>query len=172
MKPTSKRTVYGFLGVGALFLIPALFSAQAILGTHAGFGLMSLVPKPNGVATLVVMSICGALIAAMPFGLLFGIAMPGHSTRQRLLFAAGPALLLLAFSVWINPDSEFFPHWFVRIMDIACFVSLFFVFAMWGARIGGASQAPVRLWPAAGFALLALAYYFSPQVYYSYIYAV
>ena len=168
----SKLPIFAALIFGAALLLPALFTAQTFLGAHAGFGLLSLLPKQSGMVALILMSVCGALIAALPFGLLFGVSVPQHSATQVLLFAAVPALFLLGFSVWVSPEAKFYPLWFVRLLDTLLFVSLFFAFARLGACLAGRRDISIRRWPAITFAVLATAYHFSPQVYYSYFYVV
>jgi 4-amino-4-deoxy-L-arabinose transferase-like glycosyltransferase len=63
------------------------------------------------------------------------------------------------------------PIWSVRVSDALLFTILCPFFAALGARLGSRAASPLltRL-ASAVFGLLAVIYYFGPQVYYGYIY--
>ena len=111
-----------------MLLVPALFMAQVFWGTELGFGVFSLIRPHNGSVAIGVMSLCGALAAAVPFGLLFGLAAPHHSKWVSAGFALAPALILFVFSAWFD-QAALVSLWLARVSDVVLFTGLFVGFA-------------------------------------------
>jgi hypothetical protein len=125
--------------LGITFLTPALFMAQVFWGVHLSFALFSIF-SPNGIVALLLQSISGAIVAAVPFGVLFGLASPTHSWRNATIFAVVPAALIYCFSIWVtiwdSPMSPPHPHLYAQAADALLFIIFFPLFAFIGARLG------------------------------------
>ncbi len=153
--------------LGVIFITPALFMSQVFGGPHVTFAVFHSL---SGVVTIGLTSLMGALIAAAPFGVLFGLLTPDPVIRNATLFALPPVLLIFAFGVWVAPPPE--QLWWSRIVDAVWFLLLFPSFAAVGARLCSSSLVPWRpIWTAMAFAALGVLYYFGPYFYLRYVYA-
>jgi len=151
--------------VGVLALAAAFFMARAFWGTFAAFYLW---PR-GGVSGLIVHSFIEALVGSLPFGLLFGLVAPNCTAVNATFFAALAASLLVAFVAWAGFLSG--PTWWVTPLGALFFVPLFAIFAMLATRFVPATSSRVRAIAAVAFLLLAVFYYFGPQLYFSYVFA-
>lgn len=161
--------------LGSILLTPALFMSQIFWGVHLSFALFSIFSPPNGVIALFLQSILGAIVAAVPFGILFGLASPNHTWRNATIFAFLPAALIYCFSIWVAvSDSPMSPphlHMYVQAADALLFITFFPLFAFIGARLGPHPQPrPQKGLAVAIFGTLSVVYYFGFHVYYQYIY--
>jgi hypothetical protein len=163
---TSRPIAMSGYFVGVLALAAAFFMARAFWGTFTAFYLW---PTGRGVSGLIVHSFIGALVGSLPFGLLFGLVVSSRTAVNATLFAAFAAGLLVAFVAWAGFLSG--PTWWVAPLDALFFVPLFAIFATLATRFVPATSSHVRAIAAAAFLLLAVFYYFGPQLYYSYVYA-
>jgi hypothetical protein len=77
ISPRKARIALFVLGMVAL--TPALFMAQVFWGVHLAFALFSIFSPPDAVVGFFVLSFSGAASAALPFGILFGLASPDHT---------------------------------------------------------------------------------------------
>jgi hypothetical protein len=160
---------------GMLILTPALFMAQVFWGVYLAFAVLSAFSPPSAAVVFFLLSLSGAVSAALPFGVLFGIASPAHARRNAVLFAAIPAVLVFGFgvwvSVWVSPLPLNHPIWSVRASDALLFAILFPFFAALGARLGSRRSSVLRFRLASVmFCLVAAGYAFVPQFYYRYVY--
>lgn len=175
MHISSRQTQISLFLLGVTSLTPALFMAQVFWGVHLSFALFSIFPPLNGIVALLLQSISGAIVAAVPFGILFGLASPTHAWRNATIFAVVPAALIYCFSIWVTVwDSPMSPphlHWYVQATDALLFITFFPLFAFIGARLGPhpASQLLKSL-AVVIFGTLSVVYYFGFSVYYQYIY--
>ena len=175
MPISTRQKQIGIFLLGVTLLTPALFMAQIFWGVHISFALFSLIPPYNGLVALLTQSILGAIVAAVPFGILFGLAVPTHTRRSAIIFALVPAAAIYGFSIWVavfyHPIPLTHPHWLLRASDTLLFIVLFPLFAYIGARMG---LHPKYRWQKGAslflFGVLALAYYFGFSVYFAYIY--
>jgi hypothetical protein len=159
------RAICGYV-IGVLALAAAFFMARAFWGTFTAFYLW---PKGGGVSGLIFHSFIGALVGSLPFGVLFGLVVSSRTAVNATLFAALAAGLLVAFIAWAGFLSG--PTWWVAPLDALFFVPLFAIFATLATRFFPATSSHARTIAAAAFLLLAVFYYFGPQLYYSYLYA-
>ena len=97
---TRQKQISIFL-LGVVLLTPALFMAQIFWGVHLSFALFSVFPPYNGLVALLTISILGAIVAAVPFGILFGLAAPTHTRRSAIIFALVSAIAIYGFSIWV-----------------------------------------------------------------------
>lgn len=152
--------------VGVVVLAAAFSMSRVFWGVFAAFYLW---PQPYGVAGLVAHSFIGAIVGALPFGLLFGLAVSNRTANNAALFAALAVGLLVGFAAWLGFLTG--PTWWVTPLDALFFVLLFAISATLVARVAPASSSHVRAIAAVAFLLLAVFFYFGPQLYYSYLYA-
>jgi hypothetical protein len=150
--------------------------AQIFWGVQLAFALFRIVSPPSGFVALFVLSLSGALSAALPFGVLFGLAHPLHRLRTAVLFATIPALLVLGSAVWVgvwvHPLPSEHHSWPVRLSDAALFAALFPLFAALGARLSPRGHSLLYARLATGtFPVLVGVYYLGFDVYYRYIHA-
>ena len=157
----------------ALFLLGILLLAPALLMAQAFWNVMLSFPFPHSLNPLVFLfsiSLTGALIAALPFGVLFGVVSTPHQWRIAVLFAAIPAASIFCFSAWVN-ELHSPLHWWLRTSDALFFTVLFPLFSGLGARVGSSGDSELRMRLASGmFALFAVLYYFGPELYFRYFY--
>jgi hypothetical protein len=163
--PTRTTTISVYF-VGVIALTAAFFMARTTWGVMAAFYLW---PQPLGVTGLVAHSFIGALVGALPFGALYGLVVSSRTARNAALFAALAAALIVGFVAWYGFLTG--PAWWVTPLDALFFVLLFAISATLVARVAPASSSRVRTIAAVVFLLLAVFYYFGPQLYYSYHYA-
>jgi len=150
--------------VGVPALAVAFFMAQGFWGVFPAFYLW---PR-GGVSGLIVHSFIGSLVGSLPFGLLFGLVVSNRTAVNATFFAALAAGLLVAFVAWAGSLSD--PTWWVTPLEVLFFVPLFAIFATLATRLVPATTSHVRAIAAVAFLLLAVFYYFGPQLYYSYVY--
>ena len=162
---TSRPLAISGYVVGVLALAAAFSMARAFWGTFPAFYLW---PK-GGVSGVIVHSFIGALVGSLPFGLLFGLVVPSRTAVNATFFAALAAGLLVAFVAWAGFLSG--PTWWVTPLDALFFIPLFAIFATLATRFVPATTSYVRAIAALAFLLLAVFYYFGPQLYFSYVYA-
>jgi hypothetical protein len=162
----SRPVVLSVYFVGVIALTAAFSTARTIWGVFAAFYLW---PQPHGVTGLLAHSLIGALVGALPFGALYGFVVPSRTAYHAALFASLAAGLLVGFVAWLGFLTG--PTWWVTPLDAIFFVLLFTISASFIARVAPTSSSHVRIIAAAVFLLLAVFYYFGPQLYYSYRYA-
>jgi hypothetical protein len=175
MHISSRQTQISPFLLGTILLAPALFMSQKFWGVQLSFALFSIFSPPNGFVALFLQSILGAIIAAVTFGILFGLASPTHTWRNATIFALLPAALIYCFSIWVTAtDSSMSAahlHWYVQAADILLFIIFFPLFAFIGARLGPHPKPRLQKGLSVTiFGALSLIYYFCFSVYYQYIY--
>lgn len=152
--------------VGVIALAAAFSTARTFWGVFAAFYLW---PQPHGITGLVAHSFIGALVGALPFGVLYGFVVSSRTTYCSALFASLSAGLLVGFVAWLGFLTG--PTWWVTPLDAIFFVLLFSISASLVARAAPTSSSHVRILAATAFLLLAVFYHFGPQIYYAYYYA-
>jgi hypothetical protein len=153
---------------GIVLLTPALFMSQVFWGPKASFPFMSMLGVRGGVAAISLLGFCEALVAALPFGILFGCLQQSPSLWRSVLFSLISAALIFAFAVWDGYLAA--PLWWTSVSDVLLFVLLFCFFSLVGSAIRRAVPAMHYAYPATAFLVLALFYTIGPHLYLRYVY--
>ena len=165
--PKLNLQVLGWMA-GIVLLTPALFMSQAFWGPEASFPLMSMLGVRGGVAAIALMGFCEALVAALPFGILFGCLHQSLNLRRSVLFSLIPAALIFAFAAWAGYLAA--PLWWTSVTDVLLFVLLFCFFSLVGSTIRRAVPTMHYAYPAVAFLVLAISYTIGPHLYLRYAY--
>lgn len=155
-------------GAGIVLLIPALFMSQVFWGPQASLPLMSKVGLRGGSVAVALMSFSEALVAALPFGVLFGCLQQSPSLGRSALFAFIPAAFIFSLAVWEGYVAD--QLWWTLVTDVIFFILLFHIFSLVGGAIRRAVPAMHYSYPAVAFLVLALFYAIGPHLYLRYVY--
>ena len=162
--PTLTQTI-AIYAVGTFVLAAAFSMARAFWGVHATFYLF---PSVHGVSGIVMFSVVGALIGAVPFGVLFGLLVSGRAAYHAAFFSLAAGSLLVAFVAGLGLLRG--STWWVTLLDAILFVVFFTSFATLAQRIAPPLNLGARVVVVATFLLLAAFFYFGPLLYISYAY--
>ena len=158
-----KTVLFYTLGICALSA-----ASLAAITTWGVFTAFYLLPSARGVSALVFQSFIGALVAAIPFGLLFGLLVARRTAVKAALVAFVASSIIVGFVAWVGLLVR--PTWWVTPLDALFFVALFPLFASFSHRLTPTPSAAVRNTAATTFMVLAALYYFGPILYFSYAY--
>ena len=158
-----KTVLFYALGIFALTA-----ASSAAITTWGVFTAFYFFPGVRGVSALVIHSFIGALVAAIPFGLLFGLVVARRTAIQAALVAFVASSIIVGFVAWVGLLVR--PTWWVTPLDAFLFVAMLPLFAAFSHRLIPTPSAAVRTIAATTFILLAALYYFGPILYFSYAY--
>jgi hypothetical protein len=117
-----------FYVAGVFVLAFALPSARSFLGSSVAFFFLQ---NAHGVLSVVFLKFMGNLVAALPFGLLYGYIISKHTAKSAALFASVAVAFVVWFQVWIGIDSR---HWWGTLLDAFFFIVFFSLFAAFTNR--------------------------------------
>jgi hypothetical protein len=149
---------------GVLVLAFALPSVRNFLGSSVAFLFLQ---NANGVLSIVFLKFMGNLVAALPFGLLYGYIVSRHTKISAALFASVATAFVIWFQVWIGIEFRF---WWGALLDALFFIVFFSLFAALTNRVATSPSPHGRTIAAATFVLLGVFCYFGPLVYFTYVY--